>query len=333
MSARAARLGRRFGRLAAVVAALSSTALAGPLRGSLGPMAPSDDPALAVAMLDRRIADIDFEEQTDKTELSRTATEVAVAKTRLVVHGRAFYKLTRAGLLPVGGGFEALVSHAMHVERAKRVLVADLQDEQHLDARADELGRALERLARDRVDLATQRQAMDAARLAAQDQLRRQAAFDRAFETSSGAGADYIPVSGGAGGPIDPPTSAFASARGRLLFPLAGRADVRPARREGTDGPGLELHAPAGTVVRAVFAGRVAFADRYGPYGRIVILDHGSHYFTVSGNLDQIDVRIGQDVSAGDRIGTVGDDGAGPMLYFEVRQGSQTVAPASWLGL
>src|SRR5580692_9988843 len=154
MSARAARLGKRFGRLAAVVAALSSTALAGPMRGgSLGPMAPSDDPALAVAMLDRPIADIDFEEQTDKAELSRTATDVAIAKTRLVVHGRAFYKLTRAGLLPVGGGFEALVSHAMHVERAKRILVADLQDAQHLHARADDLGRALERLARDRVDL------------------------------------------------------------------------------------------------------------------------------------------------------------------------------------
>ena len=336
MSVGKARLRTRFGLVAAVAAALSSTALAGPLRGppgAIAPLAPSDDPALAVAMLDRRIADIDFEEQTDKAELSRTASDVAVAKARLVVHGRAFYKLTRAGLLPVGGGFGALVSHAMHVERAKRILVADLQDEQRLHARAEELGRGLERLARDRVDLATQRQAMDAARLASQDQLRRQAAFDRAFETSTGAGADYVPVNGGAAGPIDPPTSAFASARGRLLFPVAGRADVRPARREGTDGPGLELHAAAGTAVRAVFAGRVAFADRYGPYGRIVILDHGSHYFTVSGNLDQIDVRIGQDVGAGDRIGTVGDDGAGPMLYFEVRQGSQTVAPGPWLGL
>ena len=56
------------------------------------------------------------------------------------------------------------------------------------------------------------------------------------------------------------------------------------------DRAGLEIHAAAGTVVRAAFAGRVAFADRYGPYGRIVILDHGDHYYTVSGNLDEIDV-------------------------------------------
>jgi len=114
---------------------------------------------------------------------------------------------------------------------------------------------------------------------------------------------------------------------------FAGRAEVRPAHREGTDGPGLEIHATVGTAVRAVFAGRVAFADRYGPYGRIVILDHGAHYYTVSGNLDEIDVKIGQDVGAGERIGTVGDDGPGPMLYFEVRHGSQTVSPGAWLGL
>jgi septal ring factor EnvC (AmiA/AmiB activator) len=285
-----------------------------------------------MAMLDRRVADVDFAEQADRAELTRTATEVALAKSRLAVHGRAFYKLTRAGLLPVGGGFSALVTHAMHVERARRVLASDLANERRLHTRAEDLGHDLERLARDRVDLMTQREAMDAARLATQDQLRRQAAFDRAFQSSTGAN-DFVPINPGPSGPFDPPTSAFAAARGRLLFPIAGRADVRPARREGTDGPGLELHAPAGSGVRAVFAGRVAFADRYGPYGRIVILDHGNHYFTVSGNLGQIDVRTGEDVSAGDRIGTVGDDGQGPMLYFEVRQGSQTVPPGPWLGL
>jgi septal ring factor EnvC (AmiA/AmiB activator) len=82
-----------------------------------------------------------------------------------------------------------------------------------------------------------------------------------------------------------------------------------------------------------VFGGRVAFADRYGAYGRIVILDHGAHYYTVSGTLGGVDVRVGDEVSAGERIGSVGDDGHGPLLYFEIRHGSQTVAPQSWLGL
>ena len=108
---------------------------------------------------------------------------------------------------------------------------------------------------------------------------------------------------------------------------------ARRIARERT-GPGLEIHAPAGTVVRAVFAGRVAFADRYGPYGRIVILDHGDHYYTVSGDLDEIDVKIGQDLGAGERLGTVGDDGQGAMLYFEVASRlAGRSRPAPWLGL
>jgi murein hydrolase activator len=82
-----------------------------------------------------------------------------------------------------------------------------------------------------------------------------------------------------------------------------------------------------------VYAGRVAFADRYGPYGRIVIVDHGDHYYTVSGNLASIDVKVASDVAAGERLGTVGDEGQGAMLYFEIRHGSQTIPPQAWLGL
>jgi murein DD-endopeptidase MepM/ murein hydrolase activator NlpD len=295
--------------------------------------APSD-PALALAALDRHIADLDSEQQADRAELAQMAGRVAIAHARLIGHGRAYYKLTRAGLLPVGGGFGSLVTHAMHVERARRLVAQDISLQRQLHARAEELERDLERVARDHVNLASQRQTMNAARVAVQDELRRQEAFDRAFETSSGGAAEYVAVYGGAGGVAgDVSGGGFAAARGRLLFPVVARAEVRPARREGTDGPGLEVRAPAGSVVRAVFAGRVAFADRYGPYGRIIILDHGSHYYTVSGNLDEIDVKPGQDVGAGERIGTVGDDGQGPMLYFEVRQGSRTVSPGPWLGL
>jgi murein DD-endopeptidase MepM/ murein hydrolase activator NlpD len=293
----------------------------------------SSDPSLALAALDRRVADLDTEEQTNKLELSRLGAEATAEHARVLVRGRELYKLTRAGLLPVGGGFDALVKYAMRVERARRQLLGSVHDEEKARSRASEVERELERVARDRADLATQRTAMDAARMAMADEQRRQAAFDRAFQSSTGPGSDYVAVYGGSGLSSDPPAGGFSGARGRLLFPVVGRAEVRPARREGTDGPGLEVHAPAGSAVRAVYAGRVAFAERYGPYGRIVILDHGDRYYTVSGNLDAIDVRVGQDVTAGERIGTVGDDGQGAMLYFEVRHGSQTVSPAAWLGL
>lgn len=313
-----------------VVAALPLSA------GHAAPSAPTAgaDSALALADLDRKLANLDTQEKDDKQELARTADRVAAAQARLIAHGRAFYKLTRAGLLPVGGGFDALVTHAMHVERARRQVVQDIEERRKLHGRAEDLERDLGHLSRDRVSLAGQRQVLDASRLAAEDDMRRQAAFDKAFETSTGAG-EYVAVYGGAGGVAAPemPAGGFADARGRLIFPVAGRAEARPAKRDSAAGPGLEIHAAAGSVVRAVFAGRVAFADRYGPYGRIVILDHGSHYYTVSGNLDEVDVKTGADVAAGDRIGTVGDDGQGSMLYFEVRQGSRTLQPGPWLGI
>jgi septal ring factor EnvC (AmiA/AmiB activator) len=289
-------------------------------------------PALALAALDRRIADLDAEENGSKHDLSEIGGRIAEAHARALMRGRAFYRLTRAGMLPVGGGFSELVSHALRVERARRSLAAELLAEKKLREHGRGLAGSLERIARDRIALASQRTAMDAARLAVEDEARRQQAFDRAFATSNGS-SDYVAVYGGNGASPAALPGSFASSKGRLLFPLAGRSEVRPAKREGTDGPGLEIKSTMGAPVRAVFGGRVAFADRYGPYGRLVIVDHGDHYYSVSGNLAAIDVKVADEVSAGERLGTVGDEGKGPMLYFEIRHATQTMPPAPWLGL
>ncbi len=291
--------------------------------------APPTSSALALASLDRKIADFDSEEAASKKELLELDPQIARAHAESIVHGRWFYKLTRAGMLPVGGGFDELVSHAMRVERARRALSSDLARENKLRSRGAELVTNLQRIDRDRTSLASQRTAMDAARLAMADEARRTQAFQQAFDPSS---ADFVPV-GGDPMAEQPAVSGFAASRGKLLFPVAGRADVRPAHREGIDGPAIEIHAALGAVVRAVYTGRVAFADRYGSYGRIVILDHGDHYYSVSGNLASIDVHVGDEVSAGEKLGTVGDEGAGPMLYFEVRHGADTISPGPWLGL
>ncbi|HQY59948.1 MAG: peptidoglycan DD-metalloendopeptidase family protein [Myxococcales bacterium] len=298
----------------------------------LAPMTTPDSPALALEALDKKIAELDNEQENAKKELRELGPRLAGIHGRALARGRAFYKLSRAGMLPVGGGFNALVTHAMRVERARRTLSSDLAEERRLRGRGGELARSLERIARDRASLATQRSAMDSARQAAADDQRRQVAFDQAF-TSAGPGGGYVAVYGGTGASADTAFGGFTAARGRLLFPVTGRAETRQAHREGTDGPGLEVRAPLGTAVRAVFAGRVAFADRYGAYGRIVILDHGEHYYSVSANLASIDVKVGDDIGSGERLGTVGDEGHGAMLYFEIRRGSQTVPAAPWLGI
>src|SRR5512140_498681 len=161
--------------LVAALGLAAGFAHAGPLpRAATAPAgATPASPALALAALDRKIADLDAEESQNKQELEGLGAKIAEAHERVLVRGKAFYKLTRAGMLPLGGGFDALVSHAMRVERARHSLATDVNAEKKLRERGGDLARALERVARERVSLAGQRTAVDAARLAAEDDLRR----------------------------------------------------------------------------------------------------------------------------------------------------------------
>jgi murein DD-endopeptidase MepM/ murein hydrolase activator NlpD len=65
----------------------------------------------------------------------------------------------------------------------------------------------------------------------------------------------------------------------------------------------------------------------------LVILDHDNDYYTLYAHLAEIQVKEGDDVRQGHRIGTVGDTGSieGPRLYFEVRHQGKPQDPESWL--
>lgn len=96
---------------------------------------------------------------------------------------------------------------------------------------------------------------------------------------------------------------------------------------------GVEYDAAVGDSVRAVADGTVRFAGWFRGFGRIVILDHGDSYFTVSGHLSEMAVEVDDRVDAGATIGAVGETGSlsGPQLYFEIRRGGQALDPAEWL--
>jgi septal ring factor EnvC (AmiA/AmiB activator) len=96
---------------------------------------------------------------------------------------------------------------------------------------------------------------------------------------------------------------------------------------------GVEYDAPEGAPVRAVADGDVRFAGWFRGFGRLVILDHGDEYFTVSGHLSEMSVEVGDRVSRGDAIGAVGETGSlsGPQLYFEIRRGGAPLDPRDWL--
>jgi septal ring factor EnvC (AmiA/AmiB activator) len=240
--------------------------------------------------------------------------------------------MARAGLLPVGGGLDALVDHASRLERLRHALAKDLAHEQRIADERVKLARRRESLEDRRAMLESEHAALARSRaviLAAEE---RESAFRRAF--LGGDSSDHTAVYGSTMGPADPneTRAGFAALRGRLPFPIEGRTEIRTGH-VGSEGPGLEMRSLAGAPVRSVYAGRVAFADSYADYGRAVILDHGGGYYTVTGYLADIDVHVGDEVAAGVRIGSVGTGPHGAGLYFEIRHGGQTLAPATWFGI
>lgn len=135
------------------------------------------------------------------------------------------------------------------------------------------------------------------------------------------AGGGFVALRGALPAPVDAPV-----ARG------FGRVVDREFRTL-TFRKGFDFAAPAGEPVRAVAPGEVRFADWFRGYGNMVIVDHGDQYFTVSAHLSRIEAEVGERVKAGQTLGRVGETGslAGPVLYFEIRRGSEPLDPGEWL--
>src|SRR5690349_12150095 len=65
-----------------------------------------------------------------EAELGGIGDVHASSARRVTEHTRALYRLSRAGALPLAGGFEALLGHAARVERLTRMLERDVIETQ-----------------------------------------------------------------------------------------------------------------------------------------------------------------------------------------------------------
>jgi len=84
---------------------------------------------------------------------------------------------------------------------------------------------------------------------------------------------------------------------------------------------GTDYGAVTGTPVRTVGDGVVEFAGEQNGFGNVVIVKHNNTDQTLYAHLSRIDVRPGQGVTQGQKIGAVGATGwaTGPHLHFEFR--------------
>jgi murein DD-endopeptidase MepM/ murein hydrolase activator NlpD len=299
--------------------------------GSVVPAVPNVEIPADPDQLDRSLATAERAERELRRQLRDLERDDQLARQRSVAFGRAYVQATRAGLLPVAGGFDTFVDHAARVERLRKAAASELATRTRIAERRLALRRQLTDLGSRLAVLRANQQAMAQAHTALLAQQDRAAAFQRAFSD----GSAHTAVYGSGAGPLDPTVTAqgFAAMKGTLPFPIAGRTEIRSAERPGIEGPGLEIAAPVGTPVKAVFPGRVAFADEYGPYGKTVIVDHGNRFFSVNAGLGDIGVEVRDEVAAGNRLGAVGLGPSGPGLYFELRRGAETLEPDEWFGL
>ncbi len=127
---------------------------------------------------------------------------------------------------------------------------------------------------------------------------------------------------------------AFARLRGKLAWPVSGKllASFGQVRAGGMKWDGVLVSGNQGTAVRAVYHGRVVYADWLSGLGLLTIIDHGDGYLSLYGHNERLYKDVGEKVTAGDTIATVGDSGGRqtPALYFEIRKAGRPVDPRPW---
>ena len=123
--------------------------------------------------------------------------------------------------------------------------------------------------------------------------------------------------------------------KGNLPPPLEGRIlyAFGNQRGGGMRWQGWLYAVAAGTEVRSVAYGRVAFSDWLRGYGLLMIIDHGDGFMSLYGHNDSLLRDVGDWVQTGELISLSGASGglARDGLYFELRKDGNALDPSGWI--
>ncbi|HSF70924.1 MAG TPA: peptidoglycan DD-metalloendopeptidase family protein, partial [Methylotenera sp.] len=127
----------------------------------------------------------------------------------------------------------------------------------------------------------------------------------------------------------------FSALKGKLRLFARGELTNRFGAKRldtGISWKGLFIRAAEGADVKTVASGRVVFADWMRGFGNLIIVDHGSGYMSLYGNNQAVLKSVGEEVTAGDAIASVGNSGGNESngVYYELRRNSQPFDPMSW---
>ena len=130
--------------------------------------------------------------------------------------------------------------------------------------------------------------------------------------------------------------AALEPLKGNMQWPVDGRVLRRfgQNRQDGFgDWQGLVISATDGSEVKAVQAGKVAYAGYLLGYGLVIVIAHNDGHATIYGHNQSLKVETGQAVLARQVIAIAGNTGSLDVtaLYFGVTRNGKSVNPSSWL--
>jgi murein hydrolase activator len=141
--------------------------------------------------------------------------------------------------------------------------------------------------------------------------------------------------------PVPPsaPAPLAHGVRGTLPWPADGKVvsffgrQKHPTFNTYVQRKGIEIRTAEGSLIHAVMAGSVVYADWLKGYGLVIILDHANGFFSLYAHASKILAKAGEQVGEGQPIGETGDTGmiGENTLYFELREGAEPVDPLHWL--
>jgi murein DD-endopeptidase MepM/ murein hydrolase activator NlpD len=118
-----------------------------------------------------------------------------------------------------------------------------------------------------------------------------------------------------------------------IISPSRGSISSNFGMRWGKMHQGVDIAANLGTTINAVLDGTVIFAGWQDGYGKVIQLSHSGGIQTTYAHCSFIDVKKGETIKQGEKIGEVGSTGnsTGPHLHFEVRKNGEPQNPEKYV--